>query len=790
MKKLKFISIIIMVFAYLASTVPWPAAAAAVPAAAAANAATAAGPATYNDISGHWAKAAIERWSKMGVLIGNEGLFKPDDIITRAELAAIINRIIKFPATEVSFFPDIKGKWYEADINALARQNVYLVRSGMAMGDAPLTREEAVWMLYKSFTAGKEPSLYNNQIPFNDEEDVSREYAKAVSIFRQYGFISGFEDFTFRPKDSFTRAQVVTILNKIIEIYIDEPGEYFMPPASKICIAVPGVTLTYNYASYIILLPAATEGLTILERSPAFGVYWGSGRGFDREHLIFNPPPNNPGGGNNEINYLRLIYDSDDATIDKDFAGGTGRQNDPYLIENEAQLKLLDKYLSEEYKDHYFDIISDIDLSSEWKPIGAIAGSYNSVTRTYTNKGAFCGILNGNGYTINNLYINYDDRKDSGGSKDNEEINLLFGLFAYLNGTVKNLNVNGEIAATSSIQAIGGASVVASAGAIAGIVGNRGSLNAVIEYCNVDVDINVDGMSRVYAGGIAGAIGVDGHVNSVTSSGSVRAHSGGTIESDYACAGGIAGYIGYENRTVWMYYGFSNVAVSASGGYQCYAGGIVGAAGNNCMIDGFFSAGEVKAMGSLWQNNAGGIVGILEGNFATIKNCGSMSDVSASGTPNFFNSVGGVAGTAYFKSRISHSFGAGTITVGDDSVVGGIVGRAECRIYTCYTTTIIDAPLARNNYKENGLYGWERNYLEIIMCGVFNVSAPFFMHHEDGSDEFEINYVRKRSLEEWDTYELLGGGKWQKDQWVFDPSIPHPYAIPYHIDIEMKNNKW
>lgn len=53
--------------------------------------------AEYSDISGHWAETAIKRWSDYGILQGNDGKFRPDDTITRAELTAILNRMLKYP---------------------------------------------------------------------------------------------------------------------------------------------------------------------------------------------------------------------------------------------------------------------------------------------------------------------------------------------------------------------------------------------------------------------------------------------------------------------------------------------------------------------------------------------------------------------------------------------------------------------------------------------------------------------------------------------------------------------
>ncbi len=47
----------------------------------------------FSDTAGHQAADAIERWSARGIILGYDGTFRPDDPITRAEMAVIIDRL-------------------------------------------------------------------------------------------------------------------------------------------------------------------------------------------------------------------------------------------------------------------------------------------------------------------------------------------------------------------------------------------------------------------------------------------------------------------------------------------------------------------------------------------------------------------------------------------------------------------------------------------------------------------------------------------------------------------------
>jgi hypothetical protein len=57
-----------------------------------------AGAAVFADLAGHWAEQAVERWQNEGVLLGDgNGSFRPDDPVTRAEMASGFARLLQLP---------------------------------------------------------------------------------------------------------------------------------------------------------------------------------------------------------------------------------------------------------------------------------------------------------------------------------------------------------------------------------------------------------------------------------------------------------------------------------------------------------------------------------------------------------------------------------------------------------------------------------------------------------------------------------------------------------------------
>ena len=49
------------------------------------------------DLSGHWAENAMNTWMDHGIILGyGDGTTRPDNNITRAELAVILDRVMEY----------------------------------------------------------------------------------------------------------------------------------------------------------------------------------------------------------------------------------------------------------------------------------------------------------------------------------------------------------------------------------------------------------------------------------------------------------------------------------------------------------------------------------------------------------------------------------------------------------------------------------------------------------------------------------------------------------------------
>lgn len=258
-------------------------------------------------------------------------------------------------------------------------------------------------------------------------------------------------------------------------------------------------------------------------------------------------------------------------------------------------------------------LTSDIDLGGEpWTPIG-----------TGPSPNAYEGTFDGGGFTVSGVKVN--------NGVEDPWFGMCAGFFGFISGSVKNLNVSGEIAAESS--------------------------------------------GNIYIGGIAGSAQFNGqNITNCSFFGSVSADSA----EGHVCAGGVVGQMMFTEIAECTYTGGSVTAVCGGKGANNRVGGIVGQASNSNIVGCTASSEKISASGEYALNMAGGIVGNLD--FADAANCTAASAaISAEGTNS--NDAGGITGNA-FNGQITgcaYTGGAGSVTAqgGEYNNIGGISGALK-----------------------------------------------------------------------------------------------------------------
>lgn len=154
-----------------------------------------------------------------------DGSVKPDGEITREEMTSILYRIVNhdyekpFVATGEAF-PDVSTeRWSVHDIEYMSDKDiVYGYPDGEFKPGNNLTRAEFA-ALIKRFAKLKKTDKEN---PFPDLDKSHWAYEDILSL-NASGLMQGYEDGTYRPENQITRAEVMTVINKILGRNPSEP---------------------------------------------------------------------------------------------------------------------------------------------------------------------------------------------------------------------------------------------------------------------------------------------------------------------------------------------------------------------------------------------------------------------------------------------------------------------------------------------------------------------------------------------------------------------------------------
>ena len=153
-----------------------------------------------------------------------DGTVRPLAKITRAEVAAIFYRLLDDETRERYFttendFPDMKDTmWYNKAVSTLSNAGIITGCSdGLFHGSRNITRAELATIIAKF-----DDHVYEGRDYFND---ISTHWARTfINSSADNGWIVGDGSGKFRPYDDITRAEVMTMINAVLNRAVDEDG--------------------------------------------------------------------------------------------------------------------------------------------------------------------------------------------------------------------------------------------------------------------------------------------------------------------------------------------------------------------------------------------------------------------------------------------------------------------------------------------------------------------------------------------------------------------------------------
>ncbi|MBR1665569.1 MAG: dockerin type I repeat-containing protein [Bacteroidaceae bacterium] len=393
------------------------------------------------------------------------------------------------------------------------------------------------------------------------------------------------------------------------------------------------------------------------------------------------------------------------------FSGaGNGTAEDPYQITNAVELYQLRNNLTSS-----FILMNDLDLT-DWLAENSPETGWGAVG---TDAQPFQGVFDGNGKTIK-YFINHSSKVYAG----------LFGYTSY--ATIKNLNVEGDVIASSGGGIIGNASRtviinctfrgnVQTAGYSGGIVGD-GSYYTNIETCFVNGRI-----SGITAGGIIGYIAQ----SDITKCGA-KAEITNPTGNISSYLGGIAGRADYSSYITKCYFNGTVVSTEEN---RDGVGGIIGYTTN-----GKSSVGQCIVISPMLKGdkNVGGIVGGVGSKGCNYSSNVAIVDSLVYKTNNQVYRIGAYSGgndgtsteNLALQSMVVYQIGKTQQDVVDEGGNNGMsLGKSMLKLSSTYSTHGFDMTEDWDIDDGNG-YPYLR-CAKVFMDGIQNEPVTPDNHEED-----------------------------------------------------------
>lgn len=215
----------------------------------------------FDDAQGHWAEAAIDRWSDAGVVsgVGNNN-FDPEGEMNRAQAASVFSELLQLTdEADISNFTDIPDNaWYAGHIAKCVDAGIMAGMSDTTMEpETTLSREMFFTMFAQAMGIEREET---SDVKFNDSAEASSWAVGYINALANRGFISGMGDGSVEPLSDINRASVMALLNKAIVTYAVEEGAQNVDGTGIVLVLADNVSIT---ADEPITVVVAKEGATV-----------------------------------------------------------------------------------------------------------------------------------------------------------------------------------------------------------------------------------------------------------------------------------------------------------------------------------------------------------------------------------------------------------------------------------------------------------------------------------------------------------------------------------------------
>ncbi|MCM3134413.1 Ig-like domain-containing protein [Paenibacillus polysaccharolyticus] len=149
-----------------------------------------------------------------------DGNVKPGRLITRAEIAAIFARTLQLQdeVRHVQLFSDVAASYWGADyIEAVVNKEIFKgYADNTFKPDQPITRAELATAIARYLGVARELKM-NNILRISSFTDISGSWAEqSIDEVYRFGFLSGYKNGSFQPNSRLTREEAVKMINGML----------------------------------------------------------------------------------------------------------------------------------------------------------------------------------------------------------------------------------------------------------------------------------------------------------------------------------------------------------------------------------------------------------------------------------------------------------------------------------------------------------------------------------------------------------------------------------------------
>lgn len=275
-------------------------------------------PSDFSDFPTDWSAPAMTHAVQNGLLNGSDGKILPKGLLTRAQMATMVNRAFasSAKASLTSFTDMVPGVWHYDEMAKSVQMGAFQGADGKLNPNDPITREQAFAVLARAFglADGKASSLDK----FSDGAQVSSWARGAVAALVEQGYVSG-ADGALNPQSYITRAEFAQVMDALVAAYADQDlkdqtveGNLILRTNSTLenvtvkgdLILADGVsaaTLKNVTVTGRLVVRGGTDGVSLTKSTPKKGIQLANPNGTPKVTVDGKAyiPTGIPGGGSN-----------------------------------------------------------------------------------------------------------------------------------------------------------------------------------------------------------------------------------------------------------------------------------------------------------------------------------------------------------------------------------------------------------------------------------------------------------------------------------------------------------